>query len=280
MIIEKFFYRAMRVAKKKLSRFKKKIHYNILRFSGDTYKNKYHAESGVKFYVPSFRSFERAVDAHSKEKITRDWVASMRPGEVLWDVGANVGVFTLLAAKRNINVVAFEPLYSNYYLLSRNIELNPDVSDKVMALPVALAENNAVDRLYIPTSDPGYSGVSFGQPVNQKGGELDYSHIMNILGLTGNTVGSFLPNGFAKPDYIKIDVDGLEDEILNGLWGVLNNSSLKSILVEVDEDWPEKKMAVEETLKSKGFVNSPEDREPTVVTSRNPSAFNCIFRRD
>lgn len=273
-------FSVVRKVKKVILRYVKKARYLLFRLTGHVLVNKKHDGFRVAFFVSSYRSYDRAINAHKKESITRSWIFNMSPGETLWDVGANVGVFSLLAAKRGINVVAFEPLYSNFYMLSKNIELNSDVAERVIPLSIALAENDGVDRLYIPTSDPGYSGVSFGEPVNHRGETLTYSHVVNILGMTGVCVSTLLPSNFSVPNHIKIDVDGLEEEIIKGFGELLSDPSVKSVLVEIQVDWPGKKLAIEALLLSKGFSNVPKDREPTVVGARNPKSYNYVFRRN
>ena len=59
-----------------------------------------------------------------KEPETIAWIDDMEPGEVLYDVGANVGVYALYAASRGIKVVAIEPVFENFSRLMQNIELN------------------------------------------------------------------------------------------------------------------------------------------------------------
>ena len=116
---------------------------------------------------------------------------------VLWDIGANIGVFSLLAAKYGVRVVSFEPLYSNYYVLCKNVEINSDISKLITVLPIALSDISMVDDLYIPTSDEGYSGVSFGEPIDQfeefvkttrYNKNLEYSSKSSILGMSGDEI--------------------------------------------------------------------------------------------
>ena len=77
-----------------------KYFFNLLLGKNGRYVNhKYAKEFDITFYTPSFRSWMRAVLAHEKENITQSWIKNMSANEVLWDIGANVGVFALLAAK-------------------------------------------------------------------------------------------------------------------------------------------------------------------------------------
>jgi hypothetical protein len=60
-----------------------------------------------------------------KEPDTIQWIDRFEPSDVFWDVGANVGIFSLYAARRReVKVLAFEPSADNYMVLCRNVEIN------------------------------------------------------------------------------------------------------------------------------------------------------------
>ena len=80
----------------------------------------------------------RAGSLFTKQPQTIAWIDSFRPGSVFWDVGANVGVYTLYAARRgDTRVVAFEPAAVNYFVLSANCEINA-FDDRVTCLLMGL----------------------------------------------------------------------------------------------------------------------------------------------
>src|ERR1051325_5936164 len=67
----------------------------------------------------------RALTILTKQPATIQWIDSFLPNSVFWDVGANVGVYTLYAARRGAaQVVAFEPAAVNYFLLAAHCEAN------------------------------------------------------------------------------------------------------------------------------------------------------------
>ena len=79
----------------------------------------------IKFLCPSEMAVHRARTATTREPDTIAWIDGFEPGSVLWDIGANVGVYSLYAAlARDVRVVAFEPAAANFFLLTRNIALN------------------------------------------------------------------------------------------------------------------------------------------------------------
>src|ERR1700731_1654383 len=74
----------------------------------------------IKFSTPSPLLIWRANTAVSKEKDTIEWIGSFHENSVFWDVGANVGIYSLYAATtRPAMTLAFEPLAANYHILNR-----------------------------------------------------------------------------------------------------------------------------------------------------------------
>lgn len=70
----------------------------------------------IKFYCPNNLSLWRAETLLTKEPETIEWINSFGEGCVFWDIGANVGIYSMYAAlKTKANVLAFEPAASNYY---------------------------------------------------------------------------------------------------------------------------------------------------------------------
>ncbi len=79
----------------------------------------------IKFYTPTPGLIKRAEDLLAKEPDMIRWLNTISRAAILWDVGANVGVFSLYAARmRRASVMAFEPLAANFHVLSRNIQIN------------------------------------------------------------------------------------------------------------------------------------------------------------
>ena len=80
----------------------------------------------LKFCTPNWISTERARSFTTKEPETLDWIDSLNHNEVLYDVGANLGIYSIYAAikHKNLKVYAIEPSVYNLELLQRNIVLN------------------------------------------------------------------------------------------------------------------------------------------------------------
>jgi hypothetical protein len=79
----------------------------------------------IRFLNHSGAGYWRARAIMTKEPGALEWIDSMVPGSVFWDIGANIGVLTLYAAMRgDLKVWAFEPAAVNHYNLVANCELN------------------------------------------------------------------------------------------------------------------------------------------------------------
>ena len=100
----------------------------------------------------------------TKEPDTIQWIDEFPEQTVFWDVGANVGVYSLYAAtKPGVSVLSFEPLAANFHVLSRNIELN-DFGHCVRAYCVALARETGLTREVLykalsPEGNPSFATV-------------------------------------------------------------------------------------------------------------------------
>ena len=94
------------------------------------------------FSIPNDKSQWVAKDAANREPEVYRWIDSCLDEKSLFiDVGANFGLYSLYAAcKAQCRVLAFEPHFASYYILSRNIILN-NLSDKISLYPLAVANS-------------------------------------------------------------------------------------------------------------------------------------------
>ena len=161
----------------------------------------------------------------AKEPWTVRWLErSARDGDVLYDVGANVGAYTLIAAALGLRVVAFEPGYANYAALCDNVVLNRREST-VTPLPVVLADRTGLATL-------GYSDVAAGAAEHALDGVGDAAYRQPVLTYRlDDLVEQF---ALPAPALLKVDVDGAEDSVLGGAPRTLSSESLRSVLVEIE----------------------------------------------
>jgi FkbM family methyltransferase len=186
----------------------------------------------IKFLAPTPMLRLRAASAMSKEPETIEWLDGVGADDVLWDIGANVGLFSLYAAaERSCRVLAFEPSAANYMVLTRNVQIN-GLDDRISAYALALSGETCLGVLNLDSSALGTAMNEFGRA----GATSRYSSNAHPQGhaMIGITVDEFASR-FAPPmpTHIKLDVDGLEWPILQGAVSTLKSPRLKSIIVEL-----------------------------------------------
>jgi FkbM family methyltransferase len=203
----------------------------------------------VRLFVPGPWPKKRAANALTKDPEMIRWLDKIGPDDVFWDIGANVGIFSLYAAlKRHSRVYAFEPGAANYFVLNRNIELNR-AQDRISALCVAVAEKSEFDVLNMRQTVPGYSLSTFGQPIGHTGEAFVPRFKQGMVGFSLDDLAEKLP----APTHIKIDVDGIELPILLGGPKMLKNAALRSLIVELDPAQPHLLAKAREVLEAHGL---------------------------
>ena len=185
----------------------------------------------ISFFSPGKTPEYRARTLLTKEPETIEWINSFSDSDVLWDIGANVGVYSLYAALRKLTVVSFEPSAGNYYLLSRNIEINR-MDDRVSAICIAFNDTTRLDAFYMVHTNLGGAGNSFGEAIDWQGRPYTASLKQAMIGFSiDDFVRQFNP---PFPNHIKIDVDGNEGRIIKGAKSTLSDTRVKSVLVELN----------------------------------------------
>ena len=211
---------------------------------------------GIVFDTPSPLAQWRGSTHLTKEPATIDWINGFAAGEVLYDVGANIGVYSLYAAKRNTQVFSFEPSPFNFSTLSRNIVLN-NLSSNISAFCAALSDQTILDRLHMSSVQAGAAHTGFQKAINEFGLPLKAVHEQATLGFRMDDFISLFKA--PVPHHIKIDVDGAEALVVSGAAATLRAASLKSILIELPARAEGKTPAVLDVIMSAGFHIVRED---------------------
>jgi FkbM family methyltransferase len=194
----------------------------------------------------------------------------------LWDIGANVGIYTLVAALRGVRVCSFEPSPGNYYILSRNIELN-GFDDRIDSLCVAFSDITGLDSFYMANTQLGGALNAYGTAIDWKGHDMDTKYRQSMLGFSiDNFLEQFNP---PFPNHIKIDVDGIERKIIKGGSRTLSDQKVKSVLVELDIEHEETNQVVN-FMSDMGLRLSERTHAPFFDSGPYSSVYNHIFVRD
>lgn len=197
-----------------------------------------HHEHDFEFSVPNSLNFYRVNTFSTKEPETLEWIDSIPQNAILWDVGANIGLYSCYAAKsKNCRVYAFEPSVLNMELLARNISLN-DLASMVTIVPLPLTDAISTSTLNMTTMEWGGALSTFGQGYGHDGLPLKVVFSFSTIGLSMSDAVKLL--NLPAPDYIKIDVDGIEALILKGGHEILSN--VQSVLIEINEGFERQKV--------------------------------------
>jgi predicted RNA methylase len=175
----------------------------------------------IRFYCPDKLSMWRADTLLTKEPETIHWIDRMQSGEILVDIGASTGIYSLYAAKRGVQVIAVEPDPAIYKILLRNCMEN-------------------LWRGILPCR------------------------------ISGQEAGMIVDNA----DYIKIDTDGSELEILEKNEDLLNN--VKSVMIE---ESPDAKESIGTFLSVHGFKCKSREASKMIKNSPYHDYRNAVWSR-
>ena len=224
----------------------------------------------------------RAKSIFSKEASTISWLDKLNKNDVLLDIGANIGLYTIYAATtRKCRVIAVEPESQNFSTLIKNIALN-NAYEKITPYCCAMSNENRVGILHLSqiNIDGGGSGHMFNEEV-----AFDLTPVPGQFvfkqGCVGITLDDAIKNGsFDVPNFIKIDVDGFEHKVIEGSLSTLQNPKVRSVLVEIYTKLKEHKEIIN-LLVSFGFkYDSNQAESDRKKEGWNKGMGNIIFNRD
>jgi FkbM family methyltransferase len=219
----------------------------------------------------------RAQQYSDYEPDTIAWIdENFATGDVIYDIGANIGQYGLYAAKSlqgRCQVLAFEPEALNYAKLNKNIVLN-QLSDTVMPYCLALTGSTTLDTLYVHSFIPGAAFHSFGRSVKQGDVPFSPAHIQGMVGFSLDDITGRFALPF--PNHIKIDVDGAEVFVISGASKTLADTRLRTVMIEIYLD--EERTAastIMDAFSAASFVLE----NSSVIEEETGTAPNFIFTR-
>ncbi|MEK7531464.1 MAG: FkbM family methyltransferase [Patescibacteria group bacterium] len=186
----------------------------------------------LRIRTTTLREYETRARSVKKEPKTVAWI-ERNAGEskrVLYDIGANIGAYSLIAGKLGSRVYAFEPGSYNFDALESNVTLN-GLSSKITGLPIVLGAKTRIGIFTVSDPTPGSSHGFYNEAeVHRLPADNVEKRELLVMSLDDCVKIFELP----KPSFIKIDVDGGEVEVLQGATHTLKSETLKSVLVEVE----------------------------------------------
>ncbi len=211
-----------------------------------------HNNSKFWLFTPNKICSFRHLSFSRKEPEIIEWIQDFGGSGAFYDVGANIGLYSIYYAKsKSGNVFSFEPSFFNLRQLAKNININ-QISDRVNIVSTPLTDTTGISTLTNGSFDEGGALSSFG---------VDYGHDGKTINseIKTNVIGFSLDDLVEKkiiqelPSLMKIDVDGIEHLILKGATKTLRSENLKSVFIEVNEDFDEQALQVKNILESTGF---------------------------
>ena len=232
-----------------------------------------HQNVELKLFVPDELNDWRAITFASKEPETLAWIDTFENSSVFWDVGANIGLYSIYAAeKKSCKVVAIEPSIFNLEILAKNIALNK-AERLVTIFPIALTNQNSQGLFSMSSDEVGGALSTFGKEYGYDGKKLDFKFQFQGIGMRmDNAVDLW---GLDQPDYVKVDVDGIEHLVLEGFGEKLKK--VKSLLIEVNKDFKEQAAAIEHLMIKHDFNLLTE--HPLTSLNIAGQTFNQIWAR-
>ena len=224
---------------------------------------------GVGIRPVNRRTLEHAWGFSKAQPELVEWIDEIPSDACVWDIGANVGMVSLMlaTASKSTKVLAFEPGASSFAALNANIELNK-MSDSVRAYCIAFTDRSRLDTLNMRETCAASAMHGFGCSEDQFGESINVNYKQGSIGFSiDEFMDRFHP---PAPTHVKIDVDGLELQILKGGRKTLSRNSVESMAVEVEGD-ADRVNQIHEIMREMGFVARPK---------RSDEQRNIVFARD
>jgi len=222
----------------------------------------------IKTNIEDTITFIRATSACRKEPDTVRWIEEhLSDKDVFYDIGANVGAYSLVAASiyKDVKIYSFEPSIFTFPVLCKNIHSN-DMGGLID--PVCLVLFNKSGYY-----DFSYSGIGPGIANNSakiiKDAQYNVDSIIKIK-QQFVTLDDFVKlDNVLFPNFIKLDVDGVEYQILQGGTSVLDDKRLKFIIVEIDEIHKDIKSKIISIIEKNNFFLKEKDSRQEDSSIRN-----------
>lgn len=214
------------------------------------YANVVYEGISLRLAVPNRKCYYFASSIGTREKDTNHWMRDLTSTDIFFDVGANNSIFSLVASKvHKCRSYAFEPHFASYYVSQLNLFAN-GLENVMSVFPVAVSDGVGLDFLWLSDRSAGKSLNNFGQMresddalwnavIPQGACSMPLDLIVNKLGVC--------------PTFLKVDVDGIESKIIAGAMNVLDDPSLKKIMIEFNKESSDDMKAFF-VLQDKGFV--------------------------
>ena len=231
----------------------------------------------IDFFCPNEITSSRVNTIFSKEPETIEWIDSFENNSVFWDIGANIGLYSLYAALvNNSKVFAFEPAASNYFCLCKNIELNK-LDKQIFPLCVSFSDQTKIAPLNMVSTEYGSSQNEFDYEKNDLGKNPDFMFQQSSIGFTINDfIKIYNPS---LPNHLKIDVDGIESLIIKESNTLLSYKNLYDVSIEINENDQNVCKTITNIMNEFGFSLKQKKHAAIFDQTLHSTVFNFLFSR-
>jgi len=235
-------------------------------------------KKNIFLYIDSPVEYEFRLKSCFHEPETVEWIEKyIKKNETVFDVGANIGAYSLIIAKHNNmsnRVYSFEPNFTSYNKLCKNIIFN-NCEGSIFPFQIALSNKYGVDILNYSSFEIGSAYHTLG--VNKFLKDKPKYKQQVIVSSIDKFVDDF---NIQSPQHIKIDVDGIEYEILKGAKKTISKVNFRSLNVEIDENSRNFKEVIN-YIKSLGLIFQKKytDLNANDPQTDNFKIYNYIFSK-
>lgn len=194
-------------------------------------------ENSVKIKLSNYKEvnvLEYILD--EEEKIIRDILDELESEDIIWDIGANMGVHTCFFGQKANKVISIEPYPPNIERLRENININEVDAD---VLPVALSDRDGTEDMSVPETE--LSGDQWpallpDSVTKERRKKLRNSETSEVKTKRGDTLVDEIGS---VPNIVKIDVEGASNKVINGMKKALKHPECRIVYVEVHLPMPD-----------------------------------------
>lgn len=206
-----------------------------------------------------------------EETVTGWLVRHLRADSVLYDIGANVGNITGLAGllQPEARILSFEPEPNSFLQICRLIR---DNGLNAMPYPLAISNRVSVDTFNVNIAfEAALSNHQFGRAVINTGTPMNTAFSLGAASFSVDTL--VFDHGLPRPTLVKIDVDGIEPDVIAGMERTLADGSIESLVTEVTGEENAHKIVA--TLEGHGYRCSHG-----IPAGLGNHSYDIIFDRD
>jgi FkbM family methyltransferase len=220
--IFRFFFRKFALCLVGTGISKNKFVYNIIELLKKILKPKFIEIDGCNLLLDETDRHGFTIYGNSEERNMSYLKKIVMPGQIVVDVGANIGIYSVVLAKwvgKQGHVFAFEPAPDNIKLLRKTIKLNQ--FDNITITQKAISNKPGIASFYLVDGISSHSLMDYGKSIDKIDVEVE-------------TLDNFFQD-YEKPiDFIKIDAEGYDFKVILGMQNIISKTQNLSLFVEFD----------------------------------------------